>query len=198
MDDNKQHEQPEGMTALLREYDRETDPEKKKALLDRMDKNDEAVRIRKALFDRRFAPAKDTGYPDKYLYALIQILQMRNEGKGPFGIKRKRIIKELEVFGYAGREDHTAAEEDAMHSEVVNAALRYFKTCLSPEYRRKLFGTMTPSDAERRAHIRNDAYDMSYGFAARMDLQKEASFLCRAVPEAYAIFAPEEPPLLPA
>ena len=89
-----------------------------------------------------------------------------------------------------------AGEEDGiLHPELVNAVMRYFETCKSPTYRRKLFGTMTPTDEERAANIRQDAWDLSYGMAGRLSLQEESAFLCRAVAEAYAKFAPDDPPL---
>ena len=195
MTDTKQSVQTEDTDALIREYDRETDPEKKNKLLERMDETDERVTCRRTLFNRRFYVTKEGNRADRFLFTFMQILQARGTKKGLFGINRKQMMKELSVFGYREAGTCTEAEQDALHREIVNAALRYFETCKSPEYRRKLFGTMTPSDEERRVHIRNDAYAISYGLASRMDLEKETAFLCRAVSEAYAIFAPEEPVL---
>ena len=195
MTDTEQTVQPEDTAGLIRQYDRETDPAKKKELLARMDANDERVKARNELFNRRFSVTKEGNYADRFLFVFMQILQTRNVARGLFGFNRKQMLKELSVFGYREAGTCTEAEQDALHREIVNAALRYFETCKSPEYRRKLFGTMTPSDEERRVHIRNDAYAISYGLASRMDLEKETAFLCRAVSEAYAIFAPEEPVL---
>ena len=179
---------------ILRAYYRETNPEKRKALLEGLGEDDKELPLRKALFEARY-PARRDGegqYADRYLYAFMLMLQTRRETAGLFGRNRKQMLKTLALFGKEKAEAYGKAGEAVLHQEIVNAATRYFETCMSPGYRRKLFGTIMPSDEERNAHIRRDAYDISYGLAKRLDLEQETRFLCKPVAEAYRAFSDDE------
>ena len=177
-------------------YYRETDPAKRKSLLDEMESEDALTELRNILFEKRYKQNKKTGqYADGYLYAFMHILQTRYETEGLFGRNRKEMLKTLASFGKEEADKYGDAGNDVLHREIMNAAQRYFETCMSPTYRRKFFGTVMPDEAERNAHIRKDAYEMSFGLAKRMNLHEETDYLCRAVKEAYARFAPDAPPL---
>ena len=205
--------------ALIEQYYRELDPGKRKKLLDDISENgnDELAALRKTLFEKRYRfIGTFSEYADDYLYAMIQILQLCNNPGGSrdpvtrivsrffrrhdneedrYSPEQREIIKLLGKIGAEEADVHGPEEKRVLHRELVNAAMRYFDTCRSSTYRRKLFGTMMPSDAERAANIRQDAWDLSYGMAERFALQEESAFLCRAVAEAYAKFVPDDPPL---
>ena len=178
-------------------YYRELDPVERKKLLDEFEEDDPFLEERKLLFERRYRPVKDSPgqYADRFLYAFMQILQSRTESTGLFGMGQKRMRKVLNILRDPVQSPQEQEESHVLHREIVNAVRRYFETCMSPSYRRKLFGTMMPTDEERAAHIRQDAWDLSYGMAERLALREESAFLCRAVTEAYSLFAPEHPPL---
>ena len=188
---------PEETQELLRSYYKETDPQKRKELLESIGDDDELLALRKMLFEKRFGnkTKKDGNYADGYLLVFIEILQTRGETAGLFGRNRQRILKTLAAFGKEEADAYGNEGEEVLHKEIVNAAMRYFQTCMSPTYRRKLFGTMMPSDNERKAFIRKDACNMSYGVSERLGMEEELTYLCRAVAEAYAAFAPDDKPL---
>lgn len=207
------------VTELLDRYYTELHPEKRRQLLDELSAsgNDALGALREALFQKRYQwTARFGEYADNYLYILIRILQEQNMPPGAisrlsdaisrmfrktdaeaetYSLEQRRMLRLLQAFGKEEAEAYGEEGEADLHRELVNAVLRYFDTCRSPAYRRKLFGTMMPSDAERAMHIRKDAWDLSYGMAEVFRLQNESGFLCSAVSEAYGLFAPDDAPL---
>ena len=182
----------------LRRYERELDPVKRKEILDTLTEADDPLLIqRRVVFEKRFGktPSKDGQYADGFMRVLVELLQMRNINADMFGTGKKSVLRTLK--GLCAEEALScSAEESALYrAEWDNVIRRYFDTCLKPGYRRKLFGTMEPTEKERSAHIRADAWNISFGLAQRLELQQEMAFLCEAMEKAYTAFAPDDMPL---
>ena len=182
----------------IRQFEQETDPAKRKNLLEETASDDDPVFVlRRKLFHKRFgeAPSGEGQYIDAYMRVLLELIQANTAPKDFFGSRRKQILKLLQPILDDVRELRETEGEAVLHAEWKNAVRRYFETCLKSGYRRKWFGVAEPGEEERSAHIRKDALGMSYGVASKYKLEQEMSFLCRVVEEAYAEFAPEKPAL---
>ena len=71
--------------------------------------------------------------------------------------------------------------------EVRNAVRRYFDTCKSDNYHKKLFGMTHSSSDEKEKQRCIDTWKMSAGLAQRVGLEDEMSLFNRAVAEEYRL-----------
>ena len=177
---------------LLENYYEELDPDKRRVLLDEYlsgaPSEDPAAEYRKVLFDYRYTDPKDPERRvDNYMWALLSLMYT-HRGSVIFphrNVKEvRRIMKDLE------RDERVHTDEcfaEAFMLEVRNAVRRYFDTCKSDNYHKKLFGMTHSSSDEKEKQRCIDTWKMSAGLAQRVGLEDEMSLFNRAVAEEYRL-----------
>lgn len=177
----------------IEEYFRIYGPAERARLLEEMEKEQPDARHEalRRLFAHRYQVKKGTadGYADRYLMAIVSILQMMDNGVRVNARTLSDVRAHLAVLLPEGE------QEQLREAEVKNAIGRYIETCHSPDYKKKYFGLVALKEEERKHHIRRDVYAMSHGVAEYFSLQKECEVLIRAAEAAYAAHAPGEAPL---
>lgn len=177
-------------TTSWAEYYRETEPKRRKEILEQnceTEADDGANAYREQLFEARHTDRKRPGHEvDLMLFMCVNFIQLYKSARMFRGSAVKEIratMKELaldqaDAYGEAGRE--------ARYGEMYNAAARYFKTCESPGYNRRLFGLTASGDEGRKSRMCRDAWQMSEGLAARTGMEAELAEWNRAVLDAFA------------
>ena len=177
---------------LLENYYEELDPDKRRALLDEYlsgaPSEDPAAEYRKVLFDYRYTDPKDPERRvDNYMWALLSLMYT-HRGSVIFpqrNVKEvRRIMKDLEQDERVHTDECFA---EAFMLEVRNAVRRYFDTCKSDNYHKKLFGMTHSSSDEKEKQRCIDTWKMSAGLAQRVGLEDEMSLFNRAVAEEYRL-----------
>lgn len=179
-------------TELLDSYYEELDPVQRKkhleALSEAAGSDDALLDYRKQLFSYRYTDPKNPGrMVDNYLMSLLTFLYLfRNSFVFP-----KRFIRETQKQMRDMEQDERVHMDDAYAEayslEVRNAVRRYFSTCTSASYHKKLFGTTTSSAEEKEKQRCIDTWRMSTGIAERLGMQKEMELFCKAVAEEYRL-----------
>ena len=177
---------------LLENYYEELDPDKRRVLLDEYlsgaPSEDPAAEYRKVLFDYRYTDPKDPERRvDNYMWALLSLMYT-HRGSVIFpqrNVKEvRRIMKDLEQDERVHTDECFA---EAFMLEVRNAVRRYFDTCKSDNYHKKLFGMTHSSSDEKEKQRCIDTWKMSAGLAQRVGLEDEMSLFNRAVAEEYRL-----------
>lgn len=177
---------------LLENYYEELDSDKRRALLDEYlsgpPSDDPAAEYRKVLFDYRYTDPKDPERRvDNYMWALLSLMYT-HRGSVIFpqrNVKEvRRIMKDLEQDERVHTDECFA---EAFMLEVRNAVRRYFDTCKSDNYHKKLFGMTHSSSDEKEKQRCIDTWKMSAGLAQRVGLEDEMSLFNRAVAEEYRL-----------
>lgn len=99
----------------------------------------------------------------------------------------------LDSSGY--REALSAGErgETALYWEIRNAAKRYFKTCMGSEYRRSLFGLLSPNASDQKRQMCLEVWRMTEGLEKRLGMQEELKLWTKAVQDEYRTTDPSAP-----
>ena len=177
---------------LLENYYEELDPDRRRVLLDEYlsgsPSDDPAAEYRKVLFDYRYTDPRDPERRvDNYMWALLSLMYT-HRGSVIFpqrNVKEvRRIMKDLEQDERVHTDERFA---EAFMLEVRNAVRRYFDTCKSDNYHKKLCGMTHSSSDEKEKQRCIDTWKMSAGLAQRVGLEDEMSFFNRAVAEEYRL-----------
>ena len=180
------------MNDLLESYYEELDPAKRLVLLNEYleaaDPGDTAAQYRKALYKYRYTDPKDPARKvDNYMLTLLHLMYLFRGSS----IFPKRNVKQVLALMRDLEQDERVHTDDVFEEafimEVRNAVRRYFGTCKSAAYHKKLFGTTYATADEKETQRCKDTWRMSIGIAERLHLEKEMDLFCRAVAEEYRI-----------
>lgn len=123
----------------------------------------------KEIFDNRHTSKKQAiGEVDRFLFNCVVLISLYKSGNIFKKANKKEIIKMMTEMGCEACDGGT--NETIVYWELRNAVARYFKTCNSPGYRRKLFGVMSASDDDKQQNMIMDAWKMSVGLSEKHDL----------------------------
>lgn len=165
------------------DYFNEEDILKRKELLDALMADSELsgkYAYAKELFDNRYViPKRKLGEVDTFLYSCMVLISLHKSGIFFKGSNTKEARQMLENMGvYTAKSD---IDITLMYYEMRNAVRRYFKTCFSPSYRKKLFGLMNSSDEDRAYGMLSDAWKMSIGTSEKYGLSEDMKVWNEAV-----------------
>lgn len=181
----------------FREYYRELDPGKRRAILDRLEadgKDDGANELREELFRVRYVDEKNPGnYVDRYLWQIVNMLVLSRNAKYFPQKTLRELKKNAEDLGVFRMLEAGESGKGAFYWEARNAFKRYLSTTSSSGYRRKVFGLMQASSEDRLWQTAEDAYLISGKLAKRLEIEEQMSLFCAAVSEEYCCMDDDAP-----
>ena len=149
--------------------------------------DDGADAYRRLLFEKRHTDPRDPSREvDRMLFMCVNFIQLCKSARLFRKGSRKEVLESMRELGADRAADYGEAGREALYSEFRNAAVRYFKTCESASYNRRLFGLAASGDENRKERMCRDAWQMSEGLAVRTGLQAEMEVWNRAVLDAFA------------
>ena len=183
------------ITPAWNEYYRELEPEKRAQILERLlieEPDDGSNSFRKRLFSLRYLNGDDPKPSvDRYLWQCVNFVQLYDTSR----IFRKNGRKETQRFlfenGYYEVSSAGPEGEKALYWEIRNAAKRYFKTCSGTEYRRALFGLLSPGSGDQKRQMCLDTWKMTEGIAQRLELSDTLVLWTSAVMDEYRLTDPQ-------
>ena len=183
-------------------YYMETEPLRRAELLQRLLKEepDDGGNIRRwRLFSLRHfengshlpdineLPEKGVPEPsvDRYLWQFVNLTQVYHTSR----FFKKGGEQEIRQFfrdcGFDEAVSSGPVGEEVLYREIRNAAKRYFKTCQGSEYRRTLFGLLSPSSADQQNQTCKDVWKMTFGIEKRFGLSGTIRVWIKAVQDEY-------------
>ena len=164
------------MEEQVRQYFEELDPEKRKALLEEIDKDKPS--FRRELYKKRFEfRRKPDRIADLWLFKCVYLP----------GLYRRKFLKKatlrevnLTIDEFFLREPLTEEQREELYLEMRNAVRRYLSTCRSAKYASSFFGLKKASDDEKFQRTTEDIWKMSRGIARVYGLEKELELWCEA------------------
>ena len=185
------------MSPVWQEYYIQLEPDRRKELLHRLLKeeaDDGANAVRQKLFSLRYMEeGKTEPSVDRWLWACVNFVQVFSTSRFLKRGGRKEVEQFLDSSGY--REALSAGErgETALYWEIRNAAKRYFKTCMGSEYRRALFGLLSPNASDQKRQMCLEVWRMTEGLEKRLGMQEELKLWTKAVQDEYRTTDPSAP-----
>lgn len=164
------------MEEQVRQYFEELDPEKRKALLEEIDKD--KASFRRELYKKRFEfRRKPDRIADLWLFKCVYLP----------GLYRRKFLKKatlrevnLTIDEFFLREQLNDKQREELYLEMRNAVRRYLSTCKSAKYASSFFGLKKASDDEKFQRTTEDIWKMSRGIARVYGLEKELALWCDA------------------
>ena len=149
--------------------------------------DDGANEYRRLLFQKRHTDPRDPAHEVDYmLFMCVNFIQLCKSARVFKNGARKEVLTSMRDLGFGQTEEYGEAGREALYQEIRNAAARYFKTCESSGYNRRLFGLMSSGEDNRKDRMCRDAWQMSEGLAGRTGLQHEMKEWNRGVLDAFA------------
>ena len=191
-------------TPTIASYYRETDPMKRKALLEQSiaeNEDPEGNEIRKRIWEIRYAERSSVSRSSRAdgFMALWMVLEFnKNSSGGMFGRGRakKEILKSLQKSGIAEFQNGTPLEKELIYREVLHLVSAYAKLCeVDKSYGSTIFGIMSMKEQDIAAKLKNDLYDTGIRLAHDMGLEEELGLVIKATKEVYSQKFPEDGPL---
>ena len=185
------------MSPVWQEYYIQLEPDRRKELLHRLLKeeaDDGANAVRQKLFSLRYMEeGKTEPSVDRWLWACVNFVQVFSTSRFLKRGGRKEVEQFLDSSGY--REALSAGErgETALYWEIRNVAKRYFKTCMGSEYRRSLFGLLSPNASDQKRQMCLEVWRMTEGLEKRLGMQEELKLWTKAVQDEYRTTDPSAP-----
>lgn len=171
------------------EFYRELEPEVRAEILERLlneEPDDGSNACRMKLFSKRYMEG-DNPKPsvDRYLWQCVNFVQLYDTSR----LFKKGARKELNTFlaenGYDEAMEAGMEGEKALYWEIRNVAKRFFKTCNGTEYRRALFGLLSPGKADQKNQMTMDTWKMTEGVGQRLGMEDHLSLWTKAVLDEY-------------
>lgn len=189
-------------TPIIAAYYRESDPLKRKKLLEKAVASGEDTQenaIRRELWELRYGDASETGKTERAdgLMALWMILEFnRDADKKWFAPKRarKEILNQLEKLKFQEFSDRSEMHKELLYRECVHLVTIYAGFCeRDKSYNNLLCGLLTISKDRFKEKLQGDITSTAIQLPAALHLEKELELLTKAAKEVYdQMFACEE------
>ena len=171
------------------EYYREVDPDKRREIMETLFnevEDDGANELRKSLFDKRHKPPKNAVKSvDNGIWHLIVVPANLSIRFRYLPGTRKEIQKAMDDMGVSGVDPSDEVAVSAVYWEIRNIARRYFATCESPKYGRKLFGMIAASDDEKLKKTAYFIWDCVEGIPSFFDMRSEMRIFIDAMKDEF-------------
>ncbi|MBQ4241671.1 MAG: hypothetical protein II732_02520 [Lachnospiraceae bacterium] len=173
----------------LKPYYDETDPEKRKVILEELKaaSGDDSYRTEEELFGKRYLK----NGADILLRVLIDLMGISKVSVFAIGWNVKNIKKTMDKAGFDAALEDGDTGRRALYNEIRNAVKRYMETCESESYGAAYSGLIKISKEEQKAKMAEQLYEMSYGARAHMSgvkqerLEEYMDILCEAADDEY-------------
>lgn len=186
-------------TPVIAQYYRESDPLKRKALLDQAiasGEDKEANEIRQEIWNARYGEKSEQGGPADGFLRLWMLLEFnRNTAKKWFGIKSacKEIRKEMSSVNFQELISRGGLYEELMYRECQHLVTVYIELCGKDKtYNSVLLGMMTMKKESAEAKLKRDLYETAVCVPRDLGLQDELALITRAARELYEVQFPGE------
>lgn len=179
-------------TPIIAQYYRETDPMKRKELLDQaMESEDdrEANEIRQELWKIRYSTDNGEGTPaDGYLRLWMALEFNRNASRKFFGVRsaQKDIRKELELLKFQELCSRSPLHKELVYRECENLISLYMELCAKDKnYNSVILGLMTMKEESSLAKMKKDIYETAICVPRDVNMEEELSLITRAARKIY-------------
>ena len=190
-------------TPVIVQYYKETDPLKRKRLLDMAIEEGtepEANEIRKEIYQVRYANKSEMNKDvpaDGYLGLWMLMEYNRTTGSGFFGGGTRRAAKEirkiLDNLKFQEYQDKGGLYAELHYQEVCHMIRTYMALSKSDRnYNSTIFGMMKMSDERSSDKLKNDVANLMLTLPEKLGLEKELEIVVRAAREVYEEFFPLE------
>ncbi len=176
------------MTEQYQAYFSESDPEKRKKLLDAIEEADgqtPALELCRKLWRLRYEDPKSKRRVDLFLWEILELLCLYGTARIMKKSAKKDTEKALKALGISLASDYGQEGEQILQEELRNTVRLYLKTCESKSYGRRLFGLTELKDQDRPARIAKDMWRLSMGLPQRLQMTEEFAPLAKAVREEF-------------
>lgn len=191
-------------TPIIAAYYRESDPLKRKKLLEKAvasGEDTEENAVRREIWETRYGNGTDGGKTERAdnFMALWMTLEFhRDADKKWFAIKRarKEIMKHLERLKFQELSGRSEMHRELLYRECVHLVTVYMELCEKDKsYNNLLCGLVSMSKERSREKLQEDLLSTAVRLPAALQLEKELELLTKAAKEVYdRNFALEEEP----
>lgn len=186
-------------TPIIAQYYKETDPSKRKALLDQAiasGEDAEANAVRKEILDARYKTVMSDGtVADGYLKFWMALEFNRNAGHKIFGAGRaqKEILRELDDVKFRELRAKSPLHEELLYKECMHLVKLYIDLCeRDKNYNSVLCGLVTIKKDNAIAKLQKDLYETAICLPQEIGLNKDLDLLTKATREVYELQFPGE------
>ncbi|MDO4307269.1 MAG: hypothetical protein Q4C77_10565 [Eubacteriales bacterium] len=188
-------------TPTIAAYYRESDPLKRKALLDQAIAEGEDTKeneIRKELWEVRYHDAADTGdgaRADGFMALWMTLEFNRDAEKKWFAIKRarKEIIKHLEKLQFRELSRKSELHRELLYRECCHLVKLYMDLCEKDKsYNNMLCGLVSISSEHAKEKLQKDIRHTAVQLPAAIQLTDELEMITKAAREMYELKFPGE------
>ena len=186
-------------TPIIAQYYRETEPEKRKELLEQAiasGEEPEANEIRKEIWEARYKGLTNDGsLADGYLKFWMTIEFNRASGNRLFGSRsaRKSLQKELDQVSF-----HELIQKSELHRELVyreceHLVKLYMDLCQTDKsYNTILCGLVTMKKDDVKSKLKNDIYETTVKVPRDLGMEEELALLTKAARKVFEDYFPGE------
>ena len=186
-------------TPIIAQYYRETEPKKRKQLLDQAiasGEDQEANEIRREIYEARYKnTTNDGGIADGYLKFWMALEFKRNAGHkilGP-GKAQNEILKELDDVKFREIRAKSPLHEELLYRECKHLVKFYMTLCAQDKnYNSILCGLITIKKESSEAKMKRDIYETAIRLPKDLNLEEELALVTKAAHEVYGQEYPEE------
>ena len=186
-------------TPTIAQYYRETDPAKRKALLDQAiteEGNTEENQARKEIWDARYCMKSDLGgQADGYLKFWMTMEFNRTSANRWFSSKgaRKDLVKELKQVQFMELAGKSELHRELVYRECEHLVKLYMDLCQTDKsYNTILCGLVTMKKDDVKAKLQNDIYETAVKVPRELELEKELELLTKAARKVFEDYFPGE------
>lgn len=164
---------------------KELDPEKRRQLYEEAcaaGEDDGANALRLELMETRYHDPKKPGKRvDRGVWSMVLMpafvhgVFLRREAT------KQQIRDNLAIVGINEKNMADPVLQSAVYWEIRNIARRFYATCESPQYGRKLFGLKDATWEEKQLRCANDVWIMGVQVARTFEMEDEIRVFCDAV-----------------
>lgn len=186
-------------TPIIAQYYRETEPQKRKELLEQAiasGEDQEANAIRKEIWEARYKDITNDGsLADGYLKFWMALEFNRNAGHKVFGSGRaqKEIFKELDDVKFREISKKSSLHEELLYRECLQLVKFYMDLCEKDKnYNSILCGLVTIKKDSAISKLKRDIYETAIRLPKELGLEKDLELISRAAREVYELQFPGE------
>ena len=140
---------------------------------------------------QNFSASSQKPSVDRYLWQCVNFSQLYDTSRLFKKGKRREVEEFLAEGGYTDAMGAGPNGERALYWEIRNAAKRFFKTCSGSEYRRSLFGLLSPGGEDQKKQMCLDTWKMTMGVGERLGISDSLSLWTKAVMDEYLAADPQ-------
>lgn len=186
-------------TPTIAQYYKETDPAKRRELLDQIiaeEGNTEENQARKEIWDARYCMKSDLGgQADGYLKFWMTIEFNRSSGNRLFGSKgaRRDLQKELDQVHFRELAQKSDLHRELVYRECEQLVKMYMDLCQTDKsYNTILCGLITMKKEDVKAKIQNDIYETTVKVPQTLEMEEELALLTKAARKVFEDYFPGE------